>query len=126
MEESEEKTKSSDDGKISGNFSGCSRWYSCDFQFANSFVYNVCTCILFLKLHSDCFIIAEKMAAWKDLFVPKEVLQALCKNKFFAPTPIQAMALPSAIRDKKDVVGAAETVIIYSCKLFSQKLMMKK
>lgn len=55
------------------------------------------------------------MAAWKDLFVPKEVLQALCKNKFFAPTPIQAMALPSAIRDRKDVVGAAETVIVYSC-----------
>lgn len=66
------------------------------------------------------------MAAWKDLFVPKEVLQALCKSKFFAPTPIQAMALPSAIRDRKDVVGAAETVIVYSCTYcFSQRLMKK-
>lgn len=88
-------------------------------------MYNVCTCILFLKLHSECFIIAEKMAAWKDLFVPKEVLQALCKNKFFAPTPIQAMALPSAIRDRKDVIGAAETVLIYSCILFSQWIRRK-
>ncbi|XP_056018643.1 ATP-dependent RNA helicase DDX24-like isoform X2 [Ostrea edulis] len=51
----------------------------------------------------------EKMAAWKNLFVPKKVLQALCENEFFSPTPIQAMALPSAIRDKKDIVGAAET-----------------
>lgn len=55
-------------------------------------------------------IILEKMAAWKDLFVPKEVLRALCKNNFLSPTPIQAMALPSAIRDRKDIVGAAETV----------------
>lgn len=54
--------------------------------------------------------ITEKMAAWKNLFVPKKVLQALCENEFFSPTPIQAMALPSAIRDKKDIVGAAETV----------------
>ncbi|XP_061167758.1 ATP-dependent RNA helicase DDX24-like [Saccostrea echinata] len=51
----------------------------------------------------------EKMAAWKNFFVPKKVLQALYRNKFFSPTPIQAMTLPSAIRDKKDIVGAAET-----------------
>lgn len=66
------------------------------------------------------------MAAWKDLFVPKEVLQALCKSKFFAPTPIQAMALPSAIRDRKDVVGAAETVILYLCILFFSKAYEEK
>jgi ATP-dependent RNA helicase DDX24/MAK5 len=54
--------------------------------------------------------IAEKMAAWKKFFVPKKVLEALCDSEFYAPTPIQAMALPSAIRDRKDIVGAAETV----------------
>ncbi|XP_062581240.1 ATP-dependent RNA helicase DDX24-like isoform X2 [Saccostrea cucullata] len=51
----------------------------------------------------------EKMVAWKNFFVPKKVLQALHRNKFFSPTPIQAMSLPSAIRDRKDIVGAAET-----------------
>lgn len=123
MEELEEETKSPDDGKINGNFSGCTKaWYSCDFQFTYSFVF----VHISYKLHSKCFHIAEKMAAWKDLFVPKEVLQALCKSKFFAPTPIQAMALPSAIRDRKDVVGAAETVIVYLCILFFSKAYEEK
>ncbi|XP_053141567.1 ATP-dependent RNA helicase DDX24 [Hemicordylus capensis] len=49
------------------------------------------------------------MSAWKGLFVPKPVLQALSELGFNAPTPIQALALPSAIRDGMDVLGAAET-----------------
>ncbi|KAG8561800.1 hypothetical protein GDO81_015482 [Engystomops pustulosus] len=49
------------------------------------------------------------VSAWKDLFVPPPVLQALSYLGFAAPTPIQALALPSAIRDKMDVLGAAET-----------------
>ncbi|NXL23586.1 DDX24 helicase, partial [Setophaga kirtlandii] len=49
------------------------------------------------------------VSAWKDLFVPKPVLQALSSLGFSAPTPIQALALPSAIRDNMDVLGAAET-----------------
>ncbi|XP_065259773.1 ATP-dependent RNA helicase DDX24 [Emys orbicularis] len=49
------------------------------------------------------------VSAWKDLFVPKPVLQALSYLGFSAPTPIQALALPSAIRDNMDVLGAAET-----------------
>uniref|UniRef100_A0A8D0HKC9 ATP-dependent RNA helicase n=1 Tax=Sphenodon punctatus TaxID=8508 RepID=A0A8D0HKC9_SPHPU len=49
------------------------------------------------------------VSAWKGLFVPKPVLQALSCLGFSAPTPIQALALPSAIRDRKDVLGAAET-----------------
>ncbi|XP_006133739.2 ATP-dependent RNA helicase DDX24 isoform X1 [Pelodiscus sinensis] len=49
------------------------------------------------------------VSAWKDLFVPKPVLQALSCLGFSAPTPIQALALPSAIRDNMDVLGAAET-----------------
>ncbi|XP_073205635.1 ATP-dependent RNA helicase DDX24 isoform X2 [Lepidochelys kempii] len=51
------------------------------------------------------------VSAWKDLFVPKPVLQALSYLGFSAPTPIQALALPSAIRDNMDVLGAAETGI---------------
>ena len=50
------------------------------------------------------------MSAWKDLFVPVPVLQALAEQGFTAPTPIQTLALPPAIRDKMDIIGAAETV----------------
>ncbi|CAL8272775.1 unnamed protein product [Merluccius merluccius] len=49
------------------------------------------------------------MKAWNDLFVPAPVLKALCDLGFSSPTPIQALALPSAIRDHMDIVGAAET-----------------
>ncbi|NXE54056.1 DDX24 helicase, partial [Casuarius casuarius] len=49
------------------------------------------------------------VSAWKDLFVPRPVLKALSYLGFSAPTPIQALALPSAIRDNMDVLGAAET-----------------
>ncbi|NXG68870.1 DDX24 helicase, partial [Baryphthengus martii] len=49
------------------------------------------------------------VSAWKDLFVPDPVLRALSYLGFSAPTPIQALALPSAIRDNMDVLGAAET-----------------
>ncbi|KFQ80838.1 ATP-dependent RNA helicase DDX24, partial [Phoenicopterus ruber ruber] len=49
------------------------------------------------------------VSAWKDLFVPEPVLRALSYLGFSAPTPIQALALPSAIRDNMDVLGAAET-----------------
>lgn len=50
------------------------------------------------------------MEAWKDLFVPPPVLRALKENGFDEPTPIQMRVLPSAIRDKLDILGAAETV----------------
>ncbi|XP_030070651.1 ATP-dependent RNA helicase DDX24 isoform X2 [Microcaecilia unicolor] len=49
------------------------------------------------------------VSAWKDLFVPKPVLKALSELGFTSPTPIQALALPSAIRDNMDILGAAET-----------------
>ncbi|XP_062253343.1 ATP-dependent RNA helicase DDX24 isoform X2 [Platichthys flesus] len=49
------------------------------------------------------------VGAWKDLFVPSPVLKALSSLGFGSPTPIQALALPSAIRDRMDVLGAAET-----------------
>ncbi|XP_064181455.1 ATP-dependent RNA helicase DDX24 [Anguilla rostrata] len=49
------------------------------------------------------------VSAWKDLFVPEPVLQALGTLGFSSPTPIQALALPPAIRDRMDILGAAET-----------------
>uniref|UniRef100_A0A8C2ZCC0 ATP-dependent RNA helicase n=2 Tax=Cyclopterus lumpus TaxID=8103 RepID=A0A8C2ZCC0_CYCLU len=49
------------------------------------------------------------VSAWKDLFVPSPVLKALSSLGFSSPSPIQALALPPAIRDRMDIVGAAET-----------------
>ncbi|XP_036203889.1 ATP-dependent RNA helicase DDX24-like [Myotis myotis] len=49
------------------------------------------------------------VSAWKDLFVPRPVLRALSALGFSAPTPIQALTLAPAIRDKLDILGAAET-----------------
>ncbi|XP_070609478.1 ATP-dependent RNA helicase DDX24 [Erythrolamprus reginae] len=49
------------------------------------------------------------VSAWKSLFVPKPVLSALSELGFSTPTPIQALTLPSAIRDSMDILGAAET-----------------
>lgn len=51
------------------------------------------------------------MKAWSNLFVPPVVLLALKRQGFMAPTPIQALTLPHAIRDKLDIIGAAETVL---------------
>uniref|UniRef100_A0A8C7DJX4 RNA helicase n=1 Tax=Oncorhynchus kisutch TaxID=8019 RepID=A0A8C7DJX4_ONCKI len=44
-----------------------------------------------------------------DLFVPDQVLKALSNLGFGSPTAIQALALPPAIRDHMDIVGAVET-----------------
>ncbi|XP_051872979.1 ATP-dependent RNA helicase DDX24 [Pristis pectinata] len=49
------------------------------------------------------------VSAWKDLFVPEPVLKALSSLGYSYPTPIQALVLPPAIRDKQDILGAAET-----------------
>lgn len=49
------------------------------------------------------------MSAWKELFVPSPVLKALSSLGFGSPTAIQALALPPAIRDRLDILGAAET-----------------
>lgn len=50
------------------------------------------------------------MSQWKHLYVPDILLQALQDEGFDAPTPIQSFVLPSAIRDRKDILAAAETV----------------
>ncbi|KAL5017190.1 hypothetical protein ScPMuIL_006779 [Solemya velum] len=49
------------------------------------------------------------MSNWQNLFVPGVVLKALQEQGFSSPTPIQGIALPHAIRDRLDIVGAAET-----------------
>lgn len=61
------------------------------------------------------------VSAWKDLFVPSLVLKALSSLGFSSPTAIQALTLPSAIRDRKDILGAAETGEDMICKTINLK-----
>ncbi|KAF6023855.1 hypothetical protein EB796_017835 [Bugula neritina] len=61
------------------------------------------------------------MEAWKDLFVPLPVLKSLHELNFLTPTLIQGLTLPSAIRDRLDILGAAETVVSIFGGLSSQK-----
>ena len=49
------------------------------------------------------------VSAWKELFVPEPILDALKELGFQEPTPIQRQTLPAAIKGRKDIVGAAET-----------------
>ncbi|XP_078483962.1 ATP-dependent RNA helicase DDX24 [Ciona intestinalis] len=49
------------------------------------------------------------MSAWQNLYVPETVLKALAELKFTKPMPIQEQCIPVAIRDKRDILGAAET-----------------
>ena len=49
------------------------------------------------------------MSEWREMFVCEELLEALAKQGFKSPTPIQRMTLPAAIQGKMDIVGAAET-----------------
>ncbi|OII70943.1 MAK5 pre-mRNA splicing RNA SFII helicase [Cryptosporidium ubiquitum] len=44
-----------------------------------------------------------------DLVIHPSILKGLFELEFFNPTPIQAACLVPAIRDRKDIVGAAET-----------------
>lgn len=53
------------------------------------------------------------MSEWRNLFVPDVLIETLEELKFVTPTPIQSLAIPSAIRDHMDILGAAETVSIY-------------
>ena len=67
-------------------------------------------------MHNASYAIAAvqsvDMSAWSELYVPAPVLRSLKELRFTAPTPIQALCLPPAIRDRLDIVGAAETVCL--------------
>lgn len=49
------------------------------------------------------------MGEWSDLCVPPTLLASLSQLGFTSPTPIQRAVLPCAIRDRRDIMGAAET-----------------
>lgn len=50
------------------------------------------------------------MSAWKPFQLEDRILAALDSQGFRTPTPIQEECLLAAIRDHRDVIGAAQTV----------------
>lgn len=56
------------------------------------------------------------MSAWKDLGLGPGVLDAIGQLGFGEPTPIQRECLLPAIRDRRDVIGAAQTVRARTCR----------
>jgi len=49
------------------------------------------------------------MSAWSDLCLPKTLLKGLYTQGFLEPTPIQRMVVPAAIKERKNIIGAAQT-----------------
>ena len=58
------------------------------------------------------------MQEWAELGTPPPVIRGLSDLGFSHPTPIQKMAIPPAISEGVDIIGAAETVsFVCSCGL---------
>lgn len=49
------------------------------------------------------------VSAWEDFHLSPKILGAVARVGFSAPTHVQAECLPAAIRDGRDVIGAAQT-----------------
>ena len=58
---------------------------------------------------------AGDMKAWSGLELDSQILDAIASLGFEQPTSIQQECLPAAIRDRRDVIGAAQTVRLRSC-----------
>jgi ATP-dependent RNA helicase DDX24/MAK5 len=52
---------------------------------------------------------AVDVSAWQDYHLEDNIVDSLSRLGFSAPTQIQAECLPSAIRDRMDIIGAAQT-----------------
>lgn len=61
----------------------------------------------------------EDIVAWKPYNLDPLIEEALSGMQFSAPTPIQQECLPAAIRDRRDMIGAAQTV---RCRFFRANL----
>ncbi|EJW84969.1 DEAD/DEAH box helicase [Wuchereria bancrofti] len=49
------------------------------------------------------------MSGWINLYISDAVLKAVADMGFTEPTEIQKLVIPSAVRDRFDIIGAAET-----------------
>lgn len=60
------------------------------------------------------------MKAWSDLMLPKVLLRGLYEKGFFQPMPIQKIVLPEAIKNRSNIIGTAQTVIMHSNQHFTR------
>ncbi|KHN87221.1 ATP-dependent RNA helicase DDX24 [Toxocara canis] len=62
-------------------------------------------------IESTSAIQADKvdLSAWAPFCLPDEIMRSLADLGFTEPTEIQKLVLPCAVRDKLDILGAAET-----------------
>ncbi|VIO90745.1 DEAD/DEAH box helicase family protein [Brugia malayi] len=60
------------------------------------------------ELHGKKGEIAD-MSGWINLYISNAVLKAIADMGFTEPTEIQKLVIPSAVRDRFDIIGAAET-----------------
>ena len=58
---------------------------------------------------------SKDMSLWAKCKLHPLLLRSLEEAGFYGPTPIQSQAIPAALKGRKDIFGAAETV----CPLFS-------
>ncbi len=54
--------------------------------------------------------VSTDMQEWVKLGAPPPIVRGLSQLGFTVPTPIQRAALPPAINEGVDIIGAAETV----------------
>ena len=52
------------------------------------------------------------MSAWDDYHLDSKITAALANQSFSAPTEIQSAVLEVALKERRDLIGAAETVTI--------------
>ena len=69
---------------------------------------------------------ADVLGEWESLHTPPPVARALRELGFTTPTAIQREAIPPAIVEKCDIIGAAETVCNFFRALISYLCQLKK
>jgi superfamily II DNA/RNA helicase len=54
----------------------------------------------------------KEMSAWNDCVLQKKLLRGLYDKGFYEPTPIQKLVVPEAIKNRSNIIGTAQTVLI--------------
>ena len=59
------------------------------------------------------------METWGSISIPAQVFKSIQALGYTSPTPIQTACIPPAVKENKDIVGAAETVRCLSLRAHS-------
>lgn len=118
MEELEEETKSPDDGKINGNFSGCTKaWYSCDFQFT----YSLCLYIYLINYIQNVLILQRKWLHGKIYLCQRKFFKLSVKANFLLPLQSKLWLCPVPL-DSLNAISYNKLYWYYHCPRFTYLL----